>query len=118
MVKENAMTAKEFIDTHNECDEELLKKMYKYLEEWNPNTRLFKSKSPLYECDNGRIYGGGDCLLSLSQRNGYGFTIINVGDRGCWRCNVSSEIIKDREKIIFIDGDFQEIYEQLKGFCR
>lgn len=31
MVKENAMTAKEFIDTHNECDEELLKKMYKYL---------------------------------------------------------------------------------------
>ena len=112
MIVKKTMRVKEFIDSHSECDEELLEKIYKQLEK--ENLRLFTSRSPLYECGNGRIYGGGDCLTSLSHRKGYGFTFIRVEDRGYWRCGIISDEAKKKEKIAFIDGDFEEVCEELK----
>ena len=105
------MPVREFINSHSECDKELLEKMYKHLDK--ENLRLFTSSRPLYEC-NGRIFGGGDCLISLSHRKGYGFTFIIVEDRGYWRCGIICDEAKNKEKIAFIDGDFEEVCEELK----
>lgn len=109
------MPLEQFMKT--DCNEEKLKAMYNRLNsiphsKWAP--RLYDSSQPLYEA-SGRIYGGGDCCNLLSYREGYGYTIIDVGDRGDWMCCVypKPEPKPAYKYIAFYDGEFEEIFEKL-----
>lgn len=115
MLEIKTMPLEQFMKT--DCNEEQLKGMYNRLSaiphsKWAP--RLYYSSQPLYEA-SGRIYGGGDCWNLLSYREGYGYTIIDVGDRGDWMCCVYPKPCPklDYKYIAFYDGEFEEIFEKL-----
>lgn len=107
------MPVSEFMKTAELVNKEKLKMMYsRIFDNMRKNyKRLDYAKNPLYECD-GEIYGGGDCVSILSHREGYGYTIIEVGDRGSWICAIRYEA-KGTEDIAFYDGEFEEVYEKL-----
>lgn len=103
---------------NSECDTEKLQKMYNRLEsiphgECAP--RLYWAETGLYEA-GGRIHGGGDCICWLSYREGYGYTLIDVGDRGSWTCRVYAKEIPDCEYIAFYDGEFEEVFKELAKY--
>ena len=107
------MPVSEFMKTAELANKENLKMMYsRIFDNIRENyIRLDYAVNPLYDCD-GRIYGGGDCVSILSHREGYGYTIIEVGDRGSWVCAVKDES-KGAEDIAFYDGEFEEVYKKL-----
>lgn len=107
------MSVSEFMKTANMANEEELEKMYLLIQDNRKREyiRLDRGSMPLYECD-GSVFGGGDCVCILSHREGYGYTVIDVGDRGSWMCTVRSEQ-KGLNDIAFYDGEFEEVYESL-----
>lgn len=113
MLEIKVMPLAQFMQTASDSDEAELKMMYSHI---RSNTkrealRLDYGNMPLYACGN-RIFGGGDCHSILSHRRGYGYTIIDVGDRGYWTCAVQSKS-KDNDGIAFYDGETEEVYERL-----
>ena len=89
MLEVKGMSIPEFLKTENLANKEELKKMYLKIRDncKNKYCRPDYSSMPLYEC-NGSVFGGGDCIRVLSHREGYGYTVIDVGDRGSWMCVV------------------------------
>ena len=113
MLEIKVMPVSEFMKTENLVNKEGLEKMYSLIQDNRKKEyiRLDRGSMPLYEC-GGTIYGGGDCVCILSHREGYGYTVIDVGDRGSWMCMVRSEL-KGINDIAFYDGEFEEVYEEL-----
>lgn len=111
MTKITNMKVRDFINSPTECDLELLEKMYTEIKKNKPMVRFDMSQSPLYYCGS-NVCGYGDCVNILSHRKGYGFTLIDVGDRGYWYCRVNS-LESGKDLISFYDGDFEEIKEIL-----
>lgn len=112
MLEIKVMTVKQFMQTGKSEDDAELKEMYSRISEnQKSNRRMDYAVMPLYACDD-RIFGGGDCVRILSHRKGYGYTIIDVGDRGSWICGIHSES-KNYNDIAFIDGTSEEVYEEL-----
>lgn len=103
---------------NSECNTEKLQEMYNRLNsiphgKYAP--RLYWAEKGLYEA-GGRIHGGGDCICWLSYREGYGYTLIDVGDRGSWSCGV---YLKEQpepkyEYIAFYDGEFEEVFKRFE----
>ena len=114
MLEIKRMRVNDFINSKDACNEEILEKMYTKLKnESKCNTdRLYRGASPLYKCGI-NVYGGGDCIRILSHRDGYGYTVIDVGDRGYWYCCVRDEDRK-YEDISFYDGDIEEVFLKLE----
>ena len=107
------MPVSDFMKTAELADNEKLKMMYSRISDniRKNYIRLDYGKNPLYKSGGG-IYGGGDCVSIISHREGYGYTIIEVGDRGSWICAIRYEA-KGTEDIAFYDGEFEEVYEKL-----
>lgn len=115
MLEIKTMTVEEFMNT--KCDTVKLSAMYRRLSQLKRGeyaSRFDWSEKPLYEA-NGRIYGGGDCVEILSHREGYGYTIISVGDRGDWMCCVYPKPEIKYECIAFYDGEDEEVFKKLAG---
>ena len=114
MLEIKTMPLKEFLKTASQADEELLNKMYKRICENRKNRSTFLdcADMPFYTSSDGSVYGGGECNDILSHRNGYGFTMISVGDRGSWICSVHCKSKRSND-IAFFDGEFDEVYQQL-----
>ena len=49
-----------------------------------------------------------DCCRLISYRKGYGYTLLRVGDRGMWHCEIAAPG-KRTNDIVFVDGKFEEI---------
>ena len=113
MLEIKVMPLAQFMQTASDTDEAALQMMYSRICENKQKlyTRLDCADMPLYACGD-RIFGGGDCVSILSHRKGYGYTIIDVGDRGSWICAVHSEL-KGYKDIAFYDGEFEEVYERI-----
>lgn len=118
MLEIKTMTVDEFLETKDLADEKELECMYSLIRDncKSEYLRLDRGAMPLYKCGD-RVYGGGDCVDILSHRKGYGYTIINVGDRGDWMCSVNTPSMKKR-LINFYDGTLEEVYEKLKEIIR
>lgn len=112
MVQTKIMSVKKFMDTEKDANTAELELMYERIKEKKKSGRLDWAKMPLYK-SGGSIFGGGDCVSILSHRAGYGFTIINVGDRGSWYCGVHTDKKTNDEDIVFYDGEFEEVFERL-----
>ena len=116
MLEIKKMKVAEFMETGHLADKEKLERMYKLIDDNRKKdyVRLFTSTMPLYYGSSKKttIFGGGDCQKLLSHREGYGYTIIDVGDRGSWSCDIYLENAKHSD-IIFYDGEFEEVYERL-----
>ena len=52
-----------------------------------------------------------DCCRLLSYRRGYGYTLIRIGDRGMWHCEIRKAGQRHSDDIVFVDGTFEEILD-------
>lgn len=113
MLEVKVMPLAQFMQTASEANESELQIMYSRIRDNKKKSyvRMDYSAMPLYASGD-RVFGGGDCVSILSHRKGYGYTIIDVGDRGYWMCTVRSES-KNYKDIAFYDGEFEEVYEEL-----
>lgn len=113
MVEVKVMSLAQFMKTASEANEAELEMMYSRIRDNKKKSyvRMDYAAMPLYGSGDS-IYGGGDCVSILSHRKGYGYTIIDVGDRGDWMCTVHSKS-KSYKDIAFYDGEFEEVYEEL-----
>ncbi len=114
MLKTKVMSVKQFMESS--CNMYKLKQMYMRLKAGLNSeraSRLTCGKQPLYYTSGGSICCGGDCVDILSYREGYGYTIINVGDRGHWYCCIHTKNATKYDDIVFYDGKFEEVYESL-----
>lgn len=117
MLETKVMSVKQFMESP--CNTNKLKQMYERLKANSKSeraSRLDWAEKPLYYTSGGRICCGGDCIDILSYREGYGFTIINVGDRGYWYCCVHVENEPEYDGIAFYDGEVDEVYERLAKY--
>lgn len=116
MLEIKKMKVAEFMETEHLADKEKLERMYNLIDDncKRDYVRLCSSTMPLYygSKEKNTIFGGGDCQKILSHREGYGYTIIDVGDRGSWSCDIYLVNAKHTD-ILFYDGEFEEVYERL-----
>lgn len=84
MVEVKVMSLARFMKTASEVDEAELERMYSRIRDNQKKSyvRMDFAAMPLY--------GSGDCVSILSHRKGYGYTIIDVGDRGDWMWSLRS----------------------------
>ena len=113
MLQVKIMPIKKFMETEKDANTAELRLMYERINEKSKADRLDWAEMPLYRSGD-RIFGGGDCVSILSHRAGYGFTIIKVMDRGDWYCGVhANQKTDDEEQIVFYDGEFDEVFEEM-----
>ena len=114
MLQIKTMSVEQYMNS--KADAHKLQSMYQRLEsiphgKWAK--RLDCAEYALYKAGD-RIYGGGDCVSILSHREGYGYTLIDVGDRGSWSCGVhlTEEPKPKYEYIAFYDGEPDEVFQR------
>ena len=112
MLKKKTMAPDRFIDCYVKGEDGRLKELYQAIVAVTKAERLWYSSTPIYRQHDG-FCGSMDCCRLLSYRKGYGYTLIRVGDRGMWHCEITVPG-KRTNDIVFVDGKFEEILEFFK----
>lgn len=108
MLKKRTMSPDKFIDCYVKGEDGRLKELYQAIATVKKAERLWYSPMPIYRHNNG-FCGCNDCWHALSYRKGYGYTLLWIGDRGMWHCEIMAPGRLHRGDIVFVDGKFEEI---------